>query len=554
MRLFFLLVIFSFFEEPRADDSICSGLNLEQKIGQLFIVPACPLREGEHREDLRLLIEKYHIGGILLKQGTASSQLQFIEQIQQLPQVPLICVQDGEWGVGMRLIDVISFPKNLTLGAIQNEAILRELGKEIGKQCKFVGAHLNLAPVVDVNLNPKNPIIHMRSFGEDSQEVALKGMWIMEGIQSMGVMACAKHFPGHGDTAIDSHIALPTLFHDMARLKAIELQPFKQLINRSLNAVMSAHLSVPALTGSEKIPATFSHQVITKLLKEELGFKGLVLTDALNMKALSSHYSPEEIAVNAFLAGHDLLLYGDHIAPNIDQILREEVPRAFDAIKEAVYTGAITEEMLEERVCKILQAKQKLGLFLERSPFPRPSVIDEINSKEACALKRRLFQEAITVVRNENQVVPLNEQHIVFIEWGEAPWFKGIVQATGVEKVFSLESLDWIGSIDEKTIVILSIAGIRPSLTEFGMGQKVQECLFELASAPCSVIAALFGTPYSLAKLPLFDAVIVAYENEREAQEAMGDILFGLLNPKGNLPVSILPHFPKGTGLHWKVN
>ena len=190
------------------------SMTLEQKIGQMFIIPACELRGDDHFEDLRRLIQQGWVGGILMKQGTAEGQRNLIERLQKLSSVPLLCVQDGEWGVAMRLTDVLSFPRNLTLGAVQDLALLYQLGQEIGKQCKLVGAHLNLAPVVDVNCNPRNPIIHMRSFGEDPLQVAKRGEQIMRGIQSVGVMACAKHFPGHGDTATDSHVNLPIIDHD----------------------------------------------------------------------------------------------------------------------------------------------------------------------------------------------------------------------------------------------------------------------------------------------------------------------------------------------------
>ena len=389
-------------------------LTLEEKIGQLFIVPACPLRGEDHLEDLEKLIREQKIGGIILKQGKAADQVKLIDKLQRLSQIPLLCVQDGEWGVGMRLTDVIAFPKNLTLGAVQDLSLLFQLGQEIGRQCRLVGAHLNLAPVCDVNCNPQNPIIHMRSFGEDPFQVAVRSRLVMLGMQSMGVMACAKHFPGHGDTSVDSHVDLPMIAHGRQRLDAVELYPFRDLVQAGVKAVMSAHLFVEALSEEAFLPATFSKRIVTELLQKEYGFSGLVITDALNMKALSKLYSPEQIALKAFLAGHDLLLYGDHIALNVDQILREDVPRAIAALKNAVESGEIPETIVDERVEKILKCKEGLQT--------RTTGNETINSPEAYALKKRLFQEAMTLVRNEG-LLPLKQKNVALIEWGSAPHF-----------------------------------------------------------------------------------------------------------------------------------
>ena len=405
---------------PRASQIRIESMTLEEKIGQLFVAPACELRGEDHLEDLLALIERWHLGGILLKQGTIEGQRSLIEKLQKRSSLPLFCLQDGEWGVAMRLRDALSFPRNLTLGAIQDLTLLYQLGQEIGKQCRLVGTHLNLAPVVDVNCNPRNPIIHMRSFGEDPVQAALRGEQVMRGIQSQGVIACAKHFPGHGDTTVDSHVDLPIIAHDKDRLQKVELHPFQQLIDADVQAVMTAHLYVKAFAEEALLPVTFSHRIVTDLLQKQMGFCGLVLSDALNMKALTKHYGPRQIAVNALLAGHDLLLYGDHIAPNIDQILRSDIPQAFSAIKAAVENKEIPEELIDAKVRKILQAKEKCGLF---QPFLSPANIKEqINSSDAYALKKRLFEEAVTLVRNQS-ILPLKKQKIALIEWGRISHF-----------------------------------------------------------------------------------------------------------------------------------
>lgn len=527
-------------------------LTLEEKIGQLFIIPACELRGEDHLEDLQSLIQQGCVGGILLKQGTIKGQKAFIDKLQQKASLPLLCVQDGEWGVAMRLSDALAFPRNLTLGAVQDHTLLYQLGQEIGRQCRWVGTHLNLIPVADVNCNPQNPIIHMRSFGEDPVEVALRSEQVMRGMHSQGIMACAKHFPGHGDTSIDSHVDLPIIPHGKDRLHRVELYPFQTLIDVGVQAVMTAHLYVPAFAEDSLLPATFSHAIVTDLLQKKLGFDGLVISDALNMRALTKADSPEQIAIKALLAGHDLLLYGDHIAPNIDQILRNDIPRAFAALKAAVENKEIPEALIDDKVRKILHAKGKYGLF-EKNPQPSLEDLKEaINSPEAFALKKKLFEEAITVVRNE-EILPLKKnQKVALVEWGSSPLFK-----SRIEKEFSADSLSlddpelFLKLEEEYSCVILSLAKFISTSRDFGLGLENQSLLRALSESEIPVIAVVFGTPYSLSVLPLFNAIVVAYERDLDAQEAAAKVLLGQLIPRGRLPVSVPPYFQRGAGVSW---
>jgi beta-N-acetylhexosaminidase len=503
-------------------------LTLEEKIGQLFIIPACQLLGEEHFEDLKNLIQEGKVGGILLKQGTAEGQRVLIDKLQRLSPIPLLCVQDGEFGLAMRLTDVLRFPKNLTLGAVQDLTLLYQLGQEIGRQCRLAGVHLNLAPVCDVNSNPQNPIIHMRSFGDDPFQVALRSKQVMCGIQSMGVLSCAKHFPGHGDTVVDSHVDLPVILHDWKRLQDVELLPFKCLIQAGVQVIMSAHLCVEALA-EEAIPATFSQRMITDLLQKQLRFKGLIISDALNMQALSKYYPSDQIALKAVVAGHDLLLYGDHRAPNIDRILREDVPRAFAALKASVENGEISEILIDEKVAKILKAKEELNLFKGKL-----GVAENINSSEAIALKKKLFQEAITVVRNED-LIPLRDQRIALIEWGEAPVFVNRMNADR----FSLNDSELFEKVREYSCLVVSLSKYSTVFPNFGLNPQDEALLTAVSKCGIPTIAVIFGTPYALSKLPSFEAIVVAYERENEAQEAAADILFGRLHPKGQLPIRI---------------
>lgn len=525
-------------------------LTLDEKIGQLFIIPACQLRGEDHLEDLQKLIHEYKVGGILLKQGTADGQRALISSLQKISPIPLLCVQDGEWGVSMRLSDVIAFPRNLTLGAVQDLSLLYALGQEIGRQCQLVGTHLNTAPVVDVNTNPFNPIIHTRSFGENPLQVALRAMMLMRGMQSMGVMACAKHFPGHGSSSVDSHVDLPFITEPAPRLHHTELLPFRFLVQSGVDAIMSAHLYVNALAEQGLLPATFSKKIITKLLHEDMGFTGLTITDALNMKALAKSYTPAEIALRAINAGHDMLLYGDHIAPNIDQILQNDIPEAFLALKNAVQTGEVAESAIDQHVYKILHVKDALGLFQNSSCAKIEDLQNKINTQEAYALKERLFQEAVTVLCNDN-ILPLHPKPTAVIEWGSSPFFKQALEETLPIETISLEDPHLFTRLEEYSSAVLSLSNFPSQRSHFEVESNEEALLHALSASGIPIVAVIFDSPYVLLKLPSFTALVLAYENQKEAQEAAAEVLLGKLQPKGKLPVNLLPHFPLGTGLSW---
>ncbi len=322
-------------------------MSRDQKIGQLFIIPAL-----EVTPELKHLIMHYHIGGIIPKATNLPDQTNLISTVQTLAAIPLFICQDAENGLGMRLKDIKPFPKNEELATHPN---LYQIGQQIGEECRQAGIHLNLAPVVDINNNPDNPIIGARSFGEDPHLVAACALEIMKGMQDSGILTCGKHFPGHGDVTIDSHHELPLIPYTFEHLEQIELIPFIALIEAGVDAIMSAHILFPAL---DKYPATLSHTILTEFLRQRLNFQGILITDALNMKALTNHYSYEEVALLAFRAGNDFLLYGDHFKPNVKQILQEQIPRAIQVLKEQ-----LTDEELDERVLRILKIKEKLDLF-----------------------------------------------------------------------------------------------------------------------------------------------------------------------------------------------
>jgi beta-N-acetylhexosaminidase len=523
-------------------DKTLESMSLDEKIGQLFILPACPLREDDHFADVKKMIAQYHIGGLILKAADPEKQTALISALQHQSVLPLLCVMDAEWGLGMRMRNTISFPKNLTLGAIQNKEIFYDLGKEIGRQCKKVGGHVNLAPVVDVNNNPKNPIIHMRSFGEDPKRVAQCAISVMQGMQEAGILACAKHFPGHGDTAVDSHVDLPTIPHTSERLSEIELFPFQKIIEAHVASVMTGHLFVPCLEPRAGVPATLSAKITHDLLKEKLGFKGVVFSDALNMKALTKYFSTGEIALNALQAGNDVLVYGDHIAPNVDQIIRQDVPEAIRYLKKAYEEGTLTKGELDAHVLKILKLKEQVNLHENREIPISSNLLEDLNSEYAKSLRRDLYRQAITLVENEGQFLPLSDNKfdkIALVQMKEDESFLKSLQAHADIQSFRFsENKNFTKKLKSFPLVIFSINEVVSNRPDFGIPSEVPQTIRQLRKMGIPVILTIFGTPYSLSQFDSEPVVIMAYEDQPDAHEAAADLIFGKLVPTGKLPVS----------------
>jgi beta-glucosidase-like glycosyl hydrolase len=323
-------------------------------------------------------METCHIGAVLLKQGTLQQQRALLAALSSLPhEAPLLTLGDFEYGAAMRLENAIRLPKNRTLGAISHDHLLAAFGREVGRECRVAGIGINLAPVVDVNTNPNNPVIGVRAFGSDPDVVARKGGVIVRAMESQGIGACLKHFPGHGDTLVDSH-------HDLPHAGRVELLPFRRIVDEGVSAVMTAHIVVDGSI------VTFSPKIVEDILRNEYNFQGLIISDALNMAALTRYFTAEEIAVKTVLAGHDLLLYGDHKSDEVNALIRTTIPRAHKAILAAIRSGDISEAALDTHVERILQAKEK---------FCHPQPLDEpLDTLEARTLQRRLYQCAVSVI------------------------------------------------------------------------------------------------------------------------------------------------------------
>ncbi|MBU1008075.1 hypothetical protein KKA53_03285 [Candidatus Dependentiae bacterium] len=374
-------------------------LTLEEKVGQLFMIgavsePGVALEKNAlwghyfDQEEIENLIKNYCIGGLVFFQGIAEKQANLTNWFQGMSKLPLLICQDCEWGLGMRLRDGLCFPKNLALGTVSDESLIYDLGKEIGRQCQAIGVHVNFAPVVDINSNPKNPIIGERSFGACKEDVARKGALFAGGLRDAGVIACAKHFPGHGDTDVDSHLDLPVITHSIDRLEQEELYPFRALIDSGVGSIMTAHMSVPALDSSGR-PASISRSIVTDLLRNELGFKGLIFSDAMSMGGISKLFKPEEAAFKAICAGNDILLCPLEVESSINYIVR------------AVKSGRIDGEELNAHVLKILKTKEKLGLH-KNCLVKTGAIYEQLHSQYAKDLQKRLYECSSAITSSVN--------------------------------------------------------------------------------------------------------------------------------------------------------
>jgi beta-glucosidase-like glycosyl hydrolase len=519
-----LITVYSYSSLPEVQ-----SLTLDQKIGQLFIGGAYSdatfaAMEGlgpDFDEQTKKLIRDYSIGGVILKgYWNLGSEIVKIQEYQSLSSIPLLIAQDLEWGLTMRIQEALRFPKNMTLGAVQDIALIEAMGREVGRQIRCLGVNYSFAPDVDVNNNPANPVIHLRSFGDDPHEVAKRGIAMMRGLQSAGVLACAKHFPGHGDTATDSHVDLPLLPFSVERLQTVEFYPFRELIRAGVMSVMTAHLSVPALDPSGR-PASLSKAVVTEVLQRELGFQGLKVTDDLLMDGVRKSYTPGEACLEAFLAGNDLLLTA---ATPLEGIRR---------IKQAVLEGLISEEEITRRAAKVLQAKAWL--------MGQRPIEGSLLTPEALALKKQLFEEAITLVNNRGNVIPLSsgESKIGVLQIGESlpsPFYEAIAELNPSAPLFIYGKNTLAPLQDYQTIIVGLLGMTKFRHLDYGLNREALGFIRSLA-VNHRVIVVVFGSPYSLPLLNDPDELVLAYEDDPDAQAGAAKALFGKIPFKGKLPV-----------------
>lgn len=529
-------------------DSIYYNMSLDEKIGQLFMVDVFSESPRSNIEDL---IKKYHIGGIIFSKGGPYRQARLTNKYQSLSKTPLMIAMDAEWGLAMRLDSTYAFPWNMTLGAIQNKNTVKRVARQIAKHNKRMGVHINFAPVVDINTNPDNPIIGNRSFGENKHNVTEKAQLFVEAFDEAGILSSAKHFPGHGDTDADSHKTLPSLLFSQKRLDSIEMYPFKQLLDTNLSSIMVAHLNVPALESKTNLPTSLSKNVVTGLIKEKLGFEGLIFTDALNMKGASNYDEPGEIDLQAFLAGNDILL------------ISEDIPEGIKNIKKAYIKDIITEERLAHSVKKILFAKYKSGLSESKFVETR-QLFQDLNTTENDAIYMNAISNAVTLIKNNAGILPfknISEQRLAYLKMGSennSAFFEMLRNYSAVDSISASlllnEKIDIAKNYDH-LIIGHHTSDVSP-WKSFKFTDKELVAIHEL-SLKVPVILVNFSSPYALSDIRSFvniDAILQTYQNSDLAQSAAAQALFGAKSLYGKLPVSINSLYPVGTGYSIETN
>lgn len=531
-------------------DSVFTTLTPDERIAQLIMVAAYSNRGEDHKQEILKLIREQKVGGLVFFQGGPVRQAGLINTYQAASKVPLLMAMDAEWGLGMRLDSTISFPYQMTLGAIRNDTLIYKMGAEVARQMKRAGLHINFAPVADINNNPRNPVINFRSFGEDKVNVTAKSIAYMRGMQDNGILATAKHFPGHGDTDTDSHYALPRITHTRDRLDAIELYPFREMIKAGVGAIMVAHLDVSALDPSG-VPSTLSKPIVTDLLRKELGFGGLIVTDAMNMRGVTASNPPGVVDKNAILAGNDMLEF------------TEDVPRAIAEIRRAIREGKITQEEIDARCRKVLGVKHWVGLH-KTARVDASGIIDDLNSAQAKLLNRNLLQAALTVLRNDAMILPIRDLdtlRIASVSFGRSkvtPFQRSLSLYAAVDHFVVPDSASqlYVDSIAEqlknynRIIAGVHDAPGRP-LNRVNFTRPVLNLVSDL-SGRSGAIVAVFKNPYALDKLPGIanaDGLIVAYQDNADVEGLTAQLVFGGINANGRLPVTVGGQFGYGDGV-----
>ncbi|MBC3846441.1 serine hydrolase [Winogradskyella echinorum] len=525
-------------------DSLYNSMSLEERIGQLYMVQVMSKNSDKVNNQVVNLIKNQHIGGVIYSSGGPYRQAKLNNKLQAASKIPLLVGMDAEWGLSMRLDSTYAFPWNMTLGAIADNNLVEQTGKLMGEHCKRLGVHFNFAPVVDINTNPENPIIGNRSFGEDRDNVTDKGLALMNGMQSTGTLANAKHFPGHGDTADDSHYKLPTISFSEERLDSIELYPYRKLIKEGLSSVMVAHLNVPSLEKKAGLPSSLSKHIVTDILKGELGFNGLIFTDALTMKGAADFNETGAIDLAAFKAGNDVLLMSEDVAIGTKKILK------------AYNDGEITEERLAHSVKKILMAKYKVGLH-NYSPVGLYNLGKDLNRLKDDLLYENLMESAITVVKNTNSLLPLRDletKKIAYVSFGDANGSVFLDELKKYTKVHQIKAEKLDGAINQLQNYNTVIIGFHKSndnpWAKYKFSQKELTWLYEIARTN-TVILDVFAIPYALndiLSIENIEGIVMSYQNSRIAQEKSAQLIFGAIGAKGKLPVTAGQFFPAGTG------
>lgn len=514
-----------------------SGLNLRQKIAQLIHIPAWSNRGGEHLDELRDLVNEHEVGGVVFFQGDAPTQAAWTQALQKESKLPLLISMDAEWGLGMRLDRTPAFPYQMTLGALEKDDLIYEMGKELGRQLREIGVHVNFAPDVDINTQAANPVIGFRSFGADPAKVAAKAAAYAQGLEDGGIMPVIKHFPGHGDTRQDSHLSLPVLDHGEERLESLELKPFEALIREGIPAVMSAHLHIPAWDPRPNVAVTHSREIIEGKLRKKLGFEGLIFTDALDMKGVSAFMRPAQINLEALLAGHDALLFC------------VDVPGSIAAIEQAVEEGKISEDEITKRCARTLAAKEILsgppGAWNESRAFEETSRIRRSVAREALTWLKKpnhaLSDEAIFLDLNMKgrQEDELAHHQLGFVggsQYLPGKWWKDFFEK---EKGRSFKPIEALSNRGNEPLAVLVRGLDLKAKNQFGMRPEMLAQLDHLLEhGNCWLV--WMGSPYGLNFVNNRDkaeAILLTYQHGSEFEQEAAAVILGTGEARGILPI-----------------
>lgn len=532
-------------------DSMYATLTLEERIGQLMMIRAHTDKGAEYEALVGGYIDSFKVGGLCFFQGTAIRQAELTNRYQAASKTPLLVAMDAEWGLGMRLKgkDIVNFPHQVTLGALRDDSLIYDMGLEIARQLTRIGVHMNFAPVADINNNPTNPVINFRSFGEDRDRVSQKSIAYMKGLQDGGVMACAKHFPGHGDTDVDSHEALPVISHDRARLDSLELYPFHKLIKAGVQGVMVGHLQISALDSNPDLPSTLSYQTIQQLLREEMQFKGLIITDAMEMKGVANHYPAGEAELMALQAGNDIIL------------LPADLPKAVQRIHAAYQSGELTEATLSAATKRILLVKYRLGLW-HQSPLEINNLSQDLVQPISEIIKTRIAAHAITLIRNKDGLIPFKAPvmgKIASINLGGGlnnPFQATLRQYMNMPLHYSGTRLSkrainhWVNQLKDYETVIVGMFDLNSRVNaRYGIASESLE-LLEKLSQLTNVVVVHFGNPYALKYYDDIDWVVQANQEDILTQIRAAEGIMGHFIVQGKLPVTASDKARAGDGVY----
>ena len=522
-------------------DSTMATLTLDEKIAQLFWIDIHADGSAYAAKKYSDIVVKYKPGGILFFKTSPEHLAEMNNFLNSQSEVPLFSGIDGEWGLGMRLPGTVSFPYQMTLGAIANDKFIYQMGCEVARQLKRVGLNANLAPVVDVNNNPDNPVIGRRSFGENPVKVADKAIAYIQGMQSENILTFAKHFPGHGDTNVDSHKALPVITGTREHMDSVELYPFRKVIEAGVTGVMSAHLDVPALESQSGVPASLSKAIISNLLKDSLGFNGLVITDAMNMQGVKVAGKPGRVDARALIAGNDIMEY------------TENLPAAIAEIKKAINAGEVTLEQIEASCRKNLMAKYWVALN-EFKPVELSNLDADLNHGYTKWLRHKLYELSLTVLSNKDSILPIKELDkgkTVVVNFGTSNDVKGFYERyDDVDYVKVNNSTQYENLIKNRgadTRYVLVVGGVNSVVSS---DERLK--LFAFLVKKQHSIVVWHENPYKLAKLPeagMADALIVTYQNNSTVRDVASQLVFGGIGATGRLPVSVKGMFREGAGV-----